>query len=139
MHGNCVKNMTESEQVLWERLRKKQILGVQFYRQKPIGNYIVDFFAPKAKLVVEVDGSQHMKVSEALKDKHRDEYLTNHGLMVLRFNDLEVLKETEGVMEVIFQRMAEQLSKNPPRPPLKRGADMGTHKLALMPVKGGGA
>jgi very-short-patch-repair endonuclease len=68
-----------------------------------------------------------MKVSEALKDKHRDEYLTNHGLMMLRFSDLEVLKETEGVMEVIFQRMAEQLSKNPPRPPLKRGADMGTH------------
>ena len=133
------KNMTQSERILWERLRRKRILGVQFYRQKPIGNYIVDFFAPKAKLVVEVDGSQHMKVSEALKDKHRDEYLTNHGLMVLRFNDLEVLKETEGVMEVIFQRMAEQLSKNPPRPPLKRGADMGTHKLALMPVKGGGA
>jgi very-short-patch-repair endonuclease len=131
--------MTQSERILRERLRRKRILGVQFYRQKPIGNYIVDFFAPKAKLVVEVDGSQHMKVSEALKDKHRDEYLTNHGLMVLRFNDLEVLKETEGVMEVIFQRMAEQLSKNPPCPPLKRGADMGTHKLALMPVKGGGA
>jgi very-short-patch-repair endonuclease len=121
------KNMTQSERILWERLRRKRTLGVQFYRQKPIGNYIVDFFAPKAKLVVEVDGSQHMKVSEALKDKHRDEYLTNHGLMMLRFSDLEVLKETEGVMEVIFQRMAEQLSKNPPRPPLKRGADMGTH------------
>ena len=120
------KNMTESEQVLWERLRKKQILGVQFYRQKPIGNYIVDFFAPKAKLVVEVDGSQHMKAPEALKDRHRDEYLTHHGLLVLRFNDLELVKETDGVMEVIFQRMAERLSKNPPRRPLKRGEDTGT-------------
>jgi hypothetical protein len=53
------KNMTESEQKLWSRLRGKQLLGVQFYRQKPIGNFIVDFFAPKAELLVEVDGSQH--------------------------------------------------------------------------------
>lgn len=115
------KNMTESEQVLWERLRKKQILGVQFYRQKPIGNYIVDFFASKAKLVVEVDGSQHMKVPEALKDRHRDEYLTHNGLLVLRFNDLEVLKETDGVMEVIFQKLSEQLNEIPPTPPFEKG------------------
>jgi very-short-patch-repair endonuclease len=113
--------MTESEQVLWERLRKKQILGVQFYRQKPIGNYIVDFFAPKAKLVVEVDGSQHMKVPEALQDRHRDEYLTHSRLLVLRFNDLEVLKETDGVMEVIFQKLSEQLNEIPPTPPFKKG------------------
>ena len=55
------KNMTDSENVLWSRLRRKQLLGVQFYRQKPIGNYVVDFFAPRARLVVEVDGSQHME------------------------------------------------------------------------------
>ena len=51
------KNMTDSERVLWSRLRGKQLLGVQFYRQKPIGEFIVDFYAPKTKLVVEVDGS----------------------------------------------------------------------------------
>ncbi|MBI2999222.1 MAG: DUF559 domain-containing protein [Deltaproteobacteria bacterium] len=118
------KNMTESEQVLWERLRKRQILDVQFYRQKPIGNYIVDFFAPKAKLVVEVDGSQHMKVPEVLEDRHRDEYLTHHGLLVLRFNDLEVLKETDGVVEVIFERLSEQLKKSPRLPPLKKGGQI---------------
>ena len=53
--------MTDSENVLWLRLRRKQLLGVQFYHQKPIGNYVVDFFAPRARLVVEVDGSQHME------------------------------------------------------------------------------
>ena len=52
------KNLTDSERALWSRLRNKQILNIQFYRQKPIGEYIVDFFAPRAKLVVEVDGSQ---------------------------------------------------------------------------------
>jgi very-short-patch-repair endonuclease len=51
--------LTDAEQRLWARLRRKQILGVQFYRQKPIGNYIADFFAPAVRLVVEVDGSQH--------------------------------------------------------------------------------
>ena len=116
------KNMTDSEQVLWENLRRKQVLGVQFYRQRPIGRYIVDFLAPKAKLVVEVDGSQHRTAPEAFKDLHRDEYLTNLGLLVLRFNDLEVLQETEGVMEVIFQRLSDRLNqKIPPRPPLKKG------------------
>ena len=50
---------TDSEEHLWTRLRRKQLLGIQFYRQKPLGDYIVDFYAPKVKLVVEVDGSQH--------------------------------------------------------------------------------
>ncbi len=70
------KNMTDTERLLWSRLRRKQILGVQFYRQKPIGNYIVDFYAPKMKLVVEVDGSQHLEEKHLEEDKRRDAYLT---------------------------------------------------------------
>ena len=54
--------MTDSERVLWARLRRKQVHSVHFYRQKPIGNHIVDFYAPKAKLVVEADGSQHEEI-----------------------------------------------------------------------------
>ena len=61
------KNMTDSKRVLWSRLRGKQLLGVQFYRQKPIGEYIVDFYALKAKLVVEVDGSQHTEGKQVAK------------------------------------------------------------------------
>ena len=64
--------MTDSEHALWERLRRKQVQAVQFYRQKPIGNYIVDFYAPKAKIVVEVDGSQHMESEQAARDLQRD-------------------------------------------------------------------
>lgn len=55
------KNLTDSDKALWSPLRRKQLEGVQFYRQKPIGRYIVDFFAPIVDLVIEVDGSQHLQ------------------------------------------------------------------------------
>ena len=103
------KNMTESERVLWARLRGKQILTVQFYRQKPIGKYIVDFYAPKTKLVIEVDGSQHMKENNSKRDKDRDTYLAGLGIKVLRFNSREVLRDTDEVMEVIFRVMEKRL------------------------------
>ncbi len=116
--------MTDSERVLWSRLRGKQISDVQFYRQKPIGEYIVDFFAPRTKLVVEVDGSQHLKGEQAEKDRYRDEYLATVGLKVLRFNSREVLEETDAVVEVIYRTMAEQLNREIPLdPPLRKGED----------------
>jgi len=71
------KNLTDSESALWSRLRNKQLLGVQFYRQKPSGEYLVDFYAPGAKLVVEADGSQHVRSEHVKKDTCRDEYLTS--------------------------------------------------------------
>lgn len=95
-------NMTDAEQKLWVKLRRKQILGIQFYRQKMIGNYIVDFYAPKAKLVIEVDGSQHTDKDGHKADVKRDEYLFARGLRVLRFDNLQVLNETEAVVEKIF-------------------------------------
>ena len=103
------QKMTDSERILWHRLRGKQLFGVQFYRQKPIGKYIVDFYAPRTKLVVEVDGSQHMEGEHAQIDAHRDEYLAALGLRVLRFNSREVLEETDAVVEVIYRTMAERL------------------------------
>ena len=73
--------LTDAEQRLWERLRRKQILGVQFYRQKPIGNYIVDFYAPAARLVVEVDGSHHhFDLAQARHDKQRSIFLAQQHL-----------------------------------------------------------
>ena len=116
------KNMTESEQVLWARLRGKQILGVQFYRQKPIGNYIVDFFAPKTKQVIEVDGSQHLKAGNAKRDKDRDAYLAGLGIQALSFNSREVIKHTNAVVEVIFQATEKRLSLEIPlNPPFQKG------------------
>ena len=102
--------MTESERVLWSRLRGKQLLGVQFYRQKPIGKYIVDFYAPKVKLVIEVDGSQHLEDNQVAKDKVRDKYLAAHGLKVLRFNSREVSLETDRVVEAIVRTTGKSLN-----------------------------
>ena len=109
------KGMTESEQVLWLQLRRKQLLGVQFYRQKPIGNYVVDFYAPEAKLVIEVDGSQHQGAGHAQNDARRDLFLASQGLKVLRFTNLQVLKERDAVLEVLF----ETLQRTPEEKPLE--------------------
>ena len=99
--------MTDSEQALWARLRGKQLKGIQFYRQRPIGNAIVDFYAPKAKLVVEVDGAQHFTPGNIQKDEDRSAVLENRGLRILRFNNLQVLQELDAVVEVIFQALPE--------------------------------
>jgi very-short-patch-repair endonuclease len=115
------KNLTDSEKALWSRLRNKQLHGIQFYRQKPIGEHIVNFFAPKAKLVVEIDGSQHMVGDHVQKDRIRDAYLASLGLKVLRFNSREVLTESVAVVEAIYRMIAGQLNVEiPPGPPLKR-------------------
>ena len=116
------KNLTDREKALWSRLRNKQLLGIQFYRQKPIGEQIVDFFAPRVKLVVEVDGSQHTLGDPVPKDRFRDGYLASLGLKVLRFNSREVLKESDAVVEAIYRMITNQLNAEiPPGPPLKKG------------------
>jgi very-short-patch-repair endonuclease len=115
-------HLTDSEEALWSRLRRKQLLGVQFYRQKPIGEFIVDFFAPSARLVVEVDGSQHLGAEHAQRDKARDAHLASRGLRVLRFNSREVLKDRDAVVESIYRTLTEQVNTEiPPGPPLTKG------------------
>jgi very-short-patch-repair endonuclease len=98
-------SMTDAEQLLWSRLRRKQLHGVQFYRQKPLGPYIVDFFAPGAGLVIEVDGSQHLEAEHLERDRQRDQCLADEGLLVLRFDNREVLLETEAVLERIVEEI----------------------------------
>jgi very-short-patch-repair endonuclease len=111
--------MTDTEQQLWARLRRKSLLGVQFCRQKPLGDYIVDFYAPRAGLVVEIDGSQHLEEAHAAKDAQRDAYLAHQGIQVLRFHTTQILQELDAVVEVIVRTLAERLaadrqSENPP-------------------------
>jgi len=96
------KNMTDAECRLWNRVRGRQLKGYQFYRQKTIGDYIVDFYCPKAKLVIELDGGQHYTKVGIQKDKTRDEFLTDFGLRVLRFSDRDVLMQTDSVLEKIW-------------------------------------
>jgi len=94
--------MTDAERLFWSKVRRKQLSGFQFYRQKNIGNFIVDFYCPFAKLVVELDGGHHYMPEGIQSDKLRDEYLESLGLHVLRFSDRDVLINTESVLETIF-------------------------------------
>jgi very-short-patch-repair endonuclease len=117
--------MTHSEQMLWPRLRKKQLQSTQFYRQKPIGAYIVDFYAPKAKLVVEVDGSQHLGPEHGQNDAERDAYLASEGLRVLRFSNMQVLQELDAVVDVILRALIDRVDENPLYPPFNKGGNGG--------------
>jgi len=103
-------NMTDAERHLWAKIRMKQLKGYQFYRQKPIGDYIVDFFCPRAKLVIEVDGSQHFSDEMTEYDRIRNEYLSSLGLRVLRFINTDVVTHIERVVENII----ENIEENPP-------------------------
>jgi len=95
--------MSNAEILLWSRLRKKQIKGHQFYRQRIIGNFIVDFYCPKGKLIVELDGGQHYNEEENRKDRIRDDYMKKLGMKILRVSDREVFENVQGVLEKIYE------------------------------------
>ena len=123
-------NQTDAEQHLWQRLRRKQLLGLQFYRQKPVGPYIVDFYCAAARLVIELDGSQHAEAEHQAHDQQRDADLAQLDLLVLRFDNLQVLKQTESVLEVIYRTLQERTA-NPPHPPFCKG---GSEQPACLPI-----
>src|SRR5579872_1586909 len=97
------KNMPPAESLLWSRLRGKQILNQRFNRQKPLFYYIVDFYCHQAKLVIECDGSQHFEQDHLHRDQNRDAYLNQQGILVLRFDNLQILSQTDFVMQVIWE------------------------------------
>ena len=100
------KNMTKEENLLWYHFLRKY--PCQFRRQYKIGSYIVDFFCFQAKLVVELDGSQHCTAENLQKDASRTAYLKSQGLSVLRFSNLDVLKRFRSVCEVIDTAVKER-------------------------------
>jgi very-short-patch-repair endonuclease len=99
------KSMTDAEKLLWSKIRGKQLKGYQFYRQRIIGNYIVDFYCAKAKLVIELDGSQHYGNKGIKQDAVRDNYMREQKLRVIRFSDRDVFENLNGVVESIYENM----------------------------------
>ena len=102
--------MTDSERKLWTAVRGNR-LGLKFRRQVPFGPYILDFLCSKAKLNIELDGSQHGTPEAVMADKKRDNYLRSLGYAVLRYSNLEVLRNTDGVAEDILEHLDTQESK----------------------------
>jgi very-short-patch-repair endonuclease len=90
---------TDAEMRLWSRLRRRQLAGFRFRRQHPMGPYVVDFFCPDTKLVVEVDGGQH---ADSATDAVRTRWLEARGYRVVRFWNNDVLANTEGVLLAIL-------------------------------------
>lgn len=96
---NLRNNSTLSEVLLWQHLKGKKMKGYDFHRQKPIGNYIVDFFCSDLMLAIEIDGISHDEKNN--KDIKRQKQIENLGISFLRFNDIDVKKNIEGVVVAI--------------------------------------
>ncbi|MDA3861802.1 MAG: DUF559 domain-containing protein [Melioribacteraceae bacterium] len=92
-------NSTKSEVILWNYLKGKQIKGYDFHRQKPIANYIVDFYCSELKLAIEVDGESHY--GNEFKDDIRQKEIEKYGIIFLRFDESEIYFNLDGVMKVI--------------------------------------
>ncbi len=114
-------SMTDAERRLWSRLRREQ-LGAKFRRQHAIGSFIVDFVCLDPKLVIEIDGSQHL--DQAAYDQRRSDYLNRQGFQVLRFWANEALAETDAIVSSIQQALLalRRARPHPSPPPVGEGA-----------------
>ena len=102
------KNQTDVERLLWKQIRNKNFFGLKFFRQYSVGAYIVDFYCPKLKLAIELDGGQHAEEGNKEYDKIRTDYLKSMGIKVMRFWNNDVIHNIEGVLE--------EIKKNQPLP-----------------------
>ena len=114
------KDMTDTEQFAWARLRSRRFAGYKFRRQMPIGPYLVDFVCLERRLVVELDGGRH--VEQADYDTKRTLWLQSQGFEVLRFWDHDVLQEWEAVEEVIWRRLQQRPERRKGRESVDRSA-----------------
>jgi very-short-patch-repair endonuclease len=107
------KNQTDAEQLLWSKLRNKQMNGLKFFRQFGIDRYITDFYCPKLKLAIEIDGGGHFTDEGIQYDAVREGLFSSLGIKTTRFSNSEVLNELENVLEKIW-------ALTPPTPSLKK-------------------
>lgn len=104
---------TLGEVLLWKRLRANSIMGYPFNRQKPLGNYIVDFYCKPLNLVIEVDGGYHFEPEQIIKDSQRQTILENMGLNFLRFIDADVREDMDTVLRQLTIYIEAYETKHP--------------------------
>ena len=97
------KYPTKAENLLWQKLRNRQLEGFKFRRQQPVGSYILDFVNFEKRIVIEVDGGQHAILKD--EDKKRDAWLNAEGFEVMRFWNNEVFENSDGVLQVIRTKL----------------------------------
>ncbi len=108
------KNQTVAERKLWQRLRSKRLEGIKFFRQYSVGPYILDFYCPKVRLGIELDGGQHSLEENQNYDLEPSSFLETNGIKVLRFWNNEVMRNFEGVLERIVEVFS--ITGTPPTP-----------------------
>ncbi len=108
------KNMTKAEIIIWSKLKGKQLNSLKFRRQYGINNYIVDFYCPELRLAIEIDGAVHCYDSRITYDKKRQREIEVLGIKVLRYTNIDVIKNLEGVLNDI-------LTTTPLSPPSQGG------------------
>ena len=99
------RKQTDIERALWSILRNSQLQGVKFRRQFPVGKYILDFYSPAHKLGIEADGGQHYEEEGRKRDVIRAEEILKEGIRIIRFSDRDILRNIEGVCEVILHEI----------------------------------
>jgi very-short-patch-repair endonuclease len=100
------RGYTEVEMRVWQKLRNRQ-LGVDFRRQHPVGNFVLDFYAPALRLAIEFDGGQHSENATVVHDEMRSRWLVEHGVTMLRFWNSDVIQNLSGVLEAISSKITE--------------------------------
>ncbi|MCC5942742.1 MAG: DUF559 domain-containing protein [Balneolaceae bacterium] len=101
-------NSTKSESFLWNFIKGKQIHGFDFHRQRPVDQYIIDFFCQELYLGIELDGYSHLLESNSSKDLKREKRLKDLGILLIRFWDVDVFNDLENVLRVIEIRVLER-------------------------------
>jgi len=114
------RKQTRAEAVLWKELSNKKFLGLKFYRQFGVGQFILDFFCPKLKLSVELDGGYHKKEDQRVYDSVRTGYLKGEGIEELRFQNDEVMSGLPRVLEIVksvVERRLKEIADSITHPP----------------------
>jgi very-short-patch-repair endonuclease len=107
------KRATAPERILWRRLRNRNFAGYKFRRQHPLNPYTLDFYCPAAKLAIELDGGGHNYRVGRSRDQTRAAFLSDHGILVLRFWNHQVHRELDSVLQAIWLALEKRGRKNP--------------------------
>ena len=104
-------NLTPAEATLWKHIKNKQIYNIQWRRQFSIGTYILDFYCPKAKLAIELDGKEHYTIVGDKYDYERDNFISSKGIKILRYENKEIWESIEQVIEEINKELQRRINE----------------------------
>jgi len=110
--------MPLAEKIVWSNLRKRELLGVRFLRQYSVDYYVIDFYSPRIKLAIEIDGASHLDEEAIEYDKKRQEFIESVGIKIIRFKNEEVFVNIDRVIEEIEKEVK---ARTPLFPPFCKG------------------